>query len=232
MCDPVSIGLGVTAGVGLIAGTTSAVMEQEAAVDRKKAADKALSFETAESAKITRDKAEQTAEESFELAREAAVNRGLARNSGLGVTSVRALSQAVGFQLGQDRATLDKNMRTANADASARLDAANQQRESEYGQAGDTTGLRLGLNLGASVVTAAVGFGAANAAAQSANAAKTAASLVEAGTASAAAVAAAQAAAQAAAATAQAWSAGFTGLQIASSGVSAATSSSQNSAGR
>jgi len=230
MCEPVTIGTAIAYGVvaaGLAAGTTTAVLEQQAAVEKKKSADKALSFATAESAQITRGEAETTAEESYELAREAAINRGLAQNSGLGVTSVRALTKAVGFQLGQDRATLQKNMATANADAHARLDAANMQRESEYGQAGDTTGLRLGLNIGASVVTAVVGAGAVNAAAQAANAAKTAAALAQAGTAGAAALAAANATAAAAATASQAWAAGAAGLAVTQSGLN----SSMRSAG-
>lgn len=223
MCEPATlITIGTYAGYaavagGLAAGTASAVQEQKAAEERKKAADKALSFATAESAKITRDEAEATAEESFELARTAAVNRGLAQNSGLGVTSVRALSQAVGFQLGQDKATLEKNMRTANADQRARIDAANMQRESEYGQAGDTTGLRLGLQIGGSLITAAVGAGAVNAAAQAAQAGQTAATLAQSGTASASAIQAANASAQALSVSANAWGASSGALQIATS---------------
>ena len=227
MCDPVTIGV-VVGIVGVTAGTTTAVIEQKNAEEQKKAADKTLSFEAGKSGLITRQAAEEAAEENYRLAREAAVNRGLAYNSGLGVTSVRALSSAVGFELGQDKATVQKNMDTANADAMARMDAANMNRESAYGVAGDTTGLRLGLNIGGSIVTSVIGGAAAGAASSAAEAAKAAGTLAQVGTAAAAAGNTALASASTAAATAAtATSAGLSGTAGALGAIGAGLSALQ-----
>lgn len=211
MCDPATITTiatvsgyaAVAAGFGV--GVATAVEEQEAAVARKKAANAALVADVADSQLQLRNETEEAAEANYQLAREAAINRGLAQNSGLGVTSVNALGRAVGFELGQDRATVQKNMKTANAEAWQRIDAANQQREAEYEAAGDTTGLRVGLKIGGAAIMAVVGAGAVGAAGNAGQAANAAAALAETGTATAAATAAAQAAVTATATTAQAF---------------------------
>jgi len=235
MCDPASISAAIIV-TGLVAGTTSAAVEQKSAEEKKKAADKALMFEVGESAAITQQEAEVSAEESFQLAREAAINRGLAQNSGLGVTSVRALSQAVGFDLGQDRATLQKNMKTANADAMRRVEVANANREAAYAEAGDTTGLRMGLQIGGAIVAAAAGGAGVVASANAANATAAATTLgnvaTNAGaagnTALQAAATAAQTAATATAAstqlTANAWMAGSAAIQVAAAAGRSSTS--------
>lgn len=65
--------------------------------------------------------ADAAAERSFQLARAALQTRGRVQASPLGDNSVRAISRAIGFELGQDTSILEKNVELANQAARARL---------------------------------------------------------------------------------------------------------------
>lgn len=151
MCDPLTIGIIV--GVTVAAtGTVTAVEQQKAAEQKKKAAKRQFTIEESLANRELVGASEQNAELNYELARQAAEDRGVIQSSGLGERSVRAIGRSIGFQLGQDVATVQKNMDTARTNARTRLALGRQRRDAIYEAAGDTSGKRLGLGIGLSLL--------------------------------------------------------------------------------
>lgn len=148
-----SIGLGLATFAG---GVATAVSQQEQAEAAKDAADARFEFETGQINRNLEGQAAQNAQRNFELARQAAEDRGIVQASGLGDRSVRALSRAVGFKLGQDKATVQRNQRIATETAAARLHGARISRDDAHLRAGDTSGATLGLQIGGSVLRGAL----------------------------------------------------------------------------
>lgn len=152
MCEPVTIAAITVGVVAAASGTASAVEKQEQAEAMKSMSATKLAFDTAKIKANLESKAEQAAEQRLELARDAAEARGRVLNTGAGDNSIRALSRAVGFELGQDQATVDKNVRIANRVAADQLFTARMQHEQTRQKAGDTSGVRLGFDIAGALV--------------------------------------------------------------------------------
>lgn len=81
--------------------------------------------------------AEANAQSSFNVAVAALGARGNAQSANLGDRSVRAISRAVGFQEGTDKATIIRNQEIANGVASAKLRGINITQASQHLQVGN-----------------------------------------------------------------------------------------------
>jgi hypothetical protein len=154
MCDPLTVGL-IVGGASLAAGATQAGMAHEGRVDARKAAQRKYVHEEAQVAAGLQSESEITAEQLFELSRQEAEAKGSIRASGLGASSVRALSRAAGFEFGQDKATAQKNFETARTEARTQLAVNLAERDAAFEAIGDTSGGQLALDLGIATVAAA-----------------------------------------------------------------------------
>lgn len=160
MCDPLTVGL-VVGGATFAAGAAQAGVAHEGRVDARKAAQRKFVHEQAQVAAGLQSESEVTAEQLFELSRQEAEAKGTIRASGLGASSVRALSRASGFEFGQDKATVQKNFETARTEARTQIAVAHAERNAAFEAIGDTSGGQLALDLGiAAVAAAASGFAA------------------------------------------------------------------------
>jgi hypothetical protein len=149
-----TIGL-IVAGATFAAGAAQAGVAQEQRVVARKAAQRKFVHEGAQIAAGLQSESEVAAEQVFELARQEAVAKGTVRASGLGENSVRALSRSVGFEFGQDKATVQKNFETARTEARTQLAISHAERNATYESIGDTGGGQLALDLGIAAVAAA-----------------------------------------------------------------------------
>ena len=152
MCEPLTIAAIVVGVTVAASGTVAAVEQQKAAEQKKKAAKRQFTIEESLANRELVGASEQNAELNYELARKAAEDRGVIQTSGLGDRSVRAIGRSIGFQLGQDVATVQKNMDTARTNARTRLALGRQRRDAIYEAAGDTSGVRLGLGITTSLL--------------------------------------------------------------------------------
>ena len=166
MCDPVTLTL-VAASAGELGKATVGIVQ---AINADATRHNQLRL-SAQNARLARSQvsnqlaqeAEANAQKNFELARTAVAVRGEAQASNLGDRSVRALGRAVGFELGQDRASVARNQEIANAEARARLMGIQITRETEKSQIGEHGGMTLAFSLlgpvmqGSSAVAGAVG---------------------------------------------------------------------------
>jgi hypothetical protein len=136
-------------------------MAHESRVAQRKATQRKYVFEESQVAAGLQSESEITAEQLFELSRQEAEAKGTIRASGLGASSVRALSRAAGFEFGQDKATAQKNFETARTEARTQLAVNLAERDAAFEAIGDTSGGQLALDLGiATVAAAAAGVGA------------------------------------------------------------------------
>lgn len=101
---------------------------------------------------------EATAQSNFEVAVAALAARGNVNAANVSDRSVRALTRAVGFQEGTDRATIKRNQEIVNETASARLQGINITKQSQQIQVGNpaviagvgaVNAISQGLNSGA-----------------------------------------------------------------------------------
>lgn len=101
---------------------------------------------------------EATAQSNFEVAVAALAARGNVNAANVSDRSVRALTRAVGFQEGTDRATIKRNQQIVNETASARLQGINITKQSQQIQVGNpavvagvgaVNAISQGLNSGA-----------------------------------------------------------------------------------
>jgi hypothetical protein len=102
--------------------------------------------------------AEASAQSNFEIAVAALAGRGNVQAANLGDRSVRAITRAVGFQEGTDKATVKRNQEIVNQTASARLQGIDITKQGQQLQVGSpaaiagigaVNALAGGLNMGA-----------------------------------------------------------------------------------
>lgn len=157
MCDPVSISVGIFAAVTTIASTTtSAVGAQETAKAQKEAARASAKLQRHQAEETAKREGEAAADKNFDLTRKALQARGQARNQDLGERSVRAIGRAIGFEMGQDKTTIQKNLELAEKQRAARLAGIDITLASQEAAIGDTSGLGLGLEIGFGALSGAV----------------------------------------------------------------------------
>lgn len=161
MCDSQSLGIAAVAATPFTGGTSllllpaaMAVSANEQRVFQKDLAKANAQLQREQIRATLQDETEAAAQKNFELAREALVAKGAAENTGLGDRSVKAISRAIGFDLGQDRATVEKNVETANRVASARLRGVDITLANQEAQIGDTSGFQTGID----AITLGLGF--------------------------------------------------------------------------
>lgn len=95
---------------------------------------------------------ELSAQKAYELSRAALVARGSANAQNLGDRSVRALGRAIGFELGQDKSILARNIEIINAQAAARLQGVDISLASAKVQIGSSSNTSLGLEIFGTIV--------------------------------------------------------------------------------
>ena len=130
MCDPVSIGITLA----IVAGTTGsfgAEGQHQARKDQKKLVEANAVLQRSQVRTNLQETAEANADKQFQLSRKALLARGEVYNqASLGERSVRALGRSIGFDLGQDKATIQRNQKIAQDHAAARLYGINITEES------------------------------------------------------------------------------------------------------
>lgn len=153
MCDSQTLGIVALAGVPFTGGASLVLLPVAGAVsgNEQREFQKDLARSNAElQRQQVRDQLQQEAEaagqKNFDLARKALVAQGKADNSGLGDRSVKAIGRAIGFDLGQDRATIEKNVEIANNVAAARLRGIDITLANQEAQIGDTSGLQTAID--------------------------------------------------------------------------------------
>ena len=154
MCEPVSISLAIASSIALtIASTTAnAIMQQQQASAQKKLAKAAANLKRTQVSAKQALGAESAGQRMFELAKAAQLAKGTVASANLADRSVAAIGRSIGFELGQDKATIQKNQETAALETGARLRGIDLDLDSQLLQIGDTSGLRLGLQIGGAVV--------------------------------------------------------------------------------
>ena len=161
MCDPVSLTVIVAATVAI--STATAVEDQKAREAQKKLVKANANLQATQVRNKQGAQAEAAAQKEFNLTRAALTARGASKSTELGDRSVRAIGRAIGFELGSDKATVRRNQELAAETAAARLTGINLTEQSQLGQIGDTSGLRLGLEITGGVLSAVgQGIGSAN----------------------------------------------------------------------
>lgn len=123
-----SAGLSLAEGIGiaslvasLAAGGGSAGQSAKQAKDQGTIVNAAAKAENRNIRAQANQQSEASAQSNFEVAAAALAGRGNAQAANLADRSVRAITRAVGFQEGTDRATIKRNQEIANEAASARL---------------------------------------------------------------------------------------------------------------
>lgn len=149
MCEPVTLSI-IAASIG--AGQAGVGIAKAISDDATRHNQLRLSSQNARLARSQvatqlSQEAEANAQKNFELARTAVATQGEIRASNLGDRSVRALGRAVGFELGQDKASVARNQEIANQEARARLLGIHITRQTEKQQIGPHGGMTLALNL-------------------------------------------------------------------------------------
>jgi hypothetical protein len=160
MCEPATIALiaiAIVAIASVASTTTVAVNAQKAAEAQNKVSKANARLKRQQTAQAQAQESEANAQKAFELARQAQVAKGAAKAKNLGERSVRAIGRSIGFQLGSDKATLQRNQEIAATTAAARLRGIDLTRTSEQIQIGDTSGVTMGLAIGTGVLSAAGG---------------------------------------------------------------------------
>ena len=94
---------------------------------------------------------EASAQRAYELSRAALVSRGAVNATNLADRSVRALGRSIGFELGQDKSTIARNVEIINAQAAARLAGVDISLASAKGQIGSTSSTALAIEITGSV---------------------------------------------------------------------------------
>lgn len=187
MCEPISlstgIALAIAAAIAIASATTTAVMQQQQAKARAKLAKQNAALKRDQIATKQALGAEVSGQKMFELAKAAQLAKGAAESQGLADRSVAAIGRSIGFELGQDKATLQKNQDIASLEAGSQLRGVQLDLDSQLLQIGDTSGLKMGLSIGFSVLQAggtaiAGGIGGGLGATTSAASAATAAQLI------------------------------------------------------
>ncbi len=158
MCEPISlstgIALAIAAAISIASATTTAVMQQQQAKAQKKLAKANAALKRDQITRKQALSAEVSGQKMFELAKAAQLAKGAAEAQGLADRSVAAIGRAIGFELGQDKATLQKNQEIAAIESGAQLRGVQLDLDSQKLQIGDTSGARLGLQIGFSVLKA------------------------------------------------------------------------------
>lgn len=152
MCTGVEIGLAIAAiAVSVASITTTQVMADQQAKARKKLAKQNADLKRDQISAQHAQAAELSAQKMFELARSAQLAKGKAASKNLADRSVAAIGRSIGFELGQDKATLQKNQANIALEVGARLQGIELDLASQNLQIGDTSGLKLGLEIGLGV---------------------------------------------------------------------------------
>lgn len=136
-------GIGLAEGIGiaslvasLAAGGGSAGASAKQAKDQGTLINAAAKAEKRNVMAQVNQEAEAAAQKTFEVAAAALAGRGNAQAANIADRSVRAITRAVGFQEGTDRATLKRNQEIANEAASARLQGIDITKSSQKLQIG------------------------------------------------------------------------------------------------
>lgn len=90
---------------------------------------------------------EAAAQRAYELSRAALAARGSVNATNLADRSVRAIGRAIGFELGQDKSTVARNVEIINAQAAARLAGVDISLASAKAQIGSHGGLALAMEI-------------------------------------------------------------------------------------
>lgn len=143
------------AAVGSTAGTIAGqVNQQKSAKNQQTLANQSAALQTRQIAAQAQADSEASAGRALELSRASLIAKGQAKASGLGDRSVRAIGRSIGFDLGSDLATLERNQQLGNLQSNARLQGINLDLNSQRQQIGDTSGLGLGLQIGGTLANA------------------------------------------------------------------------------
>ncbi len=90
---------------------------------------------------------EANAHKSFDLSRQALAARGISQAANLGDRSVRAIGRAIGFEVGQDKAIIQRNSEIAARVAAAKLTGIDLTLASQKLQIGNTSGSLLAQDI-------------------------------------------------------------------------------------
>lgn len=142
--------------IGVGGGIASGVQAEQSAAAAKKTSKKGAASKKIAALTAQQQGAEAAAQKQFQASRAALAAKGKVKASNLGDRSVAALSRAVGFELGTDKATIRRNQQIANLEASARLFGIDVEAQSRRNRIGETGGLTLGLNTGATLLNSGV----------------------------------------------------------------------------
>lgn len=152
MCDPVTITVAALGAGEAAAGILGDISGYEQRKQQNRLSSRNAQLQRGQVGQQLEQQTEANAQQAFELARSVVASKGAARNAGVSDRSVRALSRAIGFQYGQDKASLARNQEIARETAAAKLRAISITRASEKVQIGDRSKLGLGLNIFSSAV--------------------------------------------------------------------------------
>lgn len=161
MCDPVTMTVvAVAVGSAVAAqGTVGAIGAEQSREAKKEYAKINARTQRGQVYANLQDQTEANAQKSFQLAQKALAARGVAQASNLGDRSVRAIGRAIGFELGQDQATIDKNQEIAQRTAAARLTGIDITLQSQKEQIGDTSGLQMGMEIAGAFIQGGMAAG-------------------------------------------------------------------------
>lgn len=122
----------VTTGLGI----RQAQVAEANAKDQQRLSKENQKLQQAEVQRSLNEQGEATAQRKYELARAALAARGKVDSTNLGDNSVRAIRRSIGFELGSDRATIDRNRELLRDEGYAKLRGINITRASEKLQIG------------------------------------------------------------------------------------------------
>lgn len=145
MCDPFTMSALAIASFGV--GVAKAVSAQQSRESQKDLAKANATLQRAQVRTNLQDEGEANTQKAFELSRQALAARGVAQASNLGDRSVRAIARSINFDLGQDKAIIEKNRQIAAQAAAAKLSGIDITLASQKGEIGDTSGVTLGLEI-------------------------------------------------------------------------------------
>lgn len=156
MCDPVTLTV-VAIGVTMATQSTmSAVSAEQSREAQKELAKRNARLQRGQVYSQLQQETEANAQKSLELARQAQIARGAAKAANLADRSVRAIGRSIGFQLGTDQATLERNQQIAAEQAAARLTGIDITLQSQKEQIGDTSGFAMGMDITSGLIQAGV----------------------------------------------------------------------------
>lgn len=155
MCSPTLIALAVSAAVSVTTTSVSAANQTKAGKNANKVSKWNQDLKNAQIGANNQQASEAAAHKAFDASRKFQLARAASQNSGLGDNSIRAIGRSLGFELGQDKTTLERNQELANQAAGYQIYGVDLTRESEQVQIGDTSGSGLAASIGLGVVGAA-----------------------------------------------------------------------------